>query len=136
MNRRSFLHTLATGLAATAALAVVDPEELIWRPGAKTIFLPAAKAETAAETLSGLTIGDIFTIDGVWSVNPLTGRSIPFLQQFVVTSSVVGKDSALIEMVHPAVFLPKFTPKKSQIQPLHTSPIPGRKVEVEWSPTN
>jgi hypothetical protein len=36
MNRRSFLQILASA----AAGAVVDPELLLWKPGAKTIFLP------------------------------------------------------------------------------------------------
>ena len=34
MNRRSFLSMLA-------ATAVLDPERLLWVPGAKTIFIPA-----------------------------------------------------------------------------------------------
>lgn len=33
MNRRTFLELLAAGFA-------LDPERLLWRPGAKTIFLP------------------------------------------------------------------------------------------------
>ncbi len=37
MNRRGFLGSL-TALLATAA---IDPEVLIWRPGAKTIFIPS-----------------------------------------------------------------------------------------------
>ena len=37
MNRRAFL-----GLAATSAAAfALDPERLLWMPGAKTIFLPS-----------------------------------------------------------------------------------------------
>lgn len=40
MNRRAFLRTLTSGLAATAALGAVDPEALLWTPGAKTIILP------------------------------------------------------------------------------------------------
>lgn len=37
MNRRGFL-----GLLAGAATGfVLDPEQLLWRPGAKTIFLPS-----------------------------------------------------------------------------------------------
>lgn len=40
MNRRSFLRTLATGMATAAAAAVIDPEQLLWVPGRKTFFLP------------------------------------------------------------------------------------------------
>lgn len=36
ITRRSFLRIFGTAAAA----AVVDPEVLAWRPGAKTIFLP------------------------------------------------------------------------------------------------
>lgn len=38
MNRRGFL---ASAIAAVGTLAI-DPERLIWTPGAKTIFVPAA----------------------------------------------------------------------------------------------
>jgi hypothetical protein len=37
MNRRSFF----SSLAAFAATATLDPERLLWRPGAKTIFVPS-----------------------------------------------------------------------------------------------
>ena len=36
INRRTFLSLSATSLAAFA----LDPERLLWRPGAKTFFLP------------------------------------------------------------------------------------------------
>lgn len=36
LNRRGFLGALAAALAG----ATLDPERLLWRPGAKTIFLP------------------------------------------------------------------------------------------------
>lgn len=39
MNRRAFLSTLGAALAG----ATLDPERLLWRPGAKTIFLPSLK---------------------------------------------------------------------------------------------
>jgi hypothetical protein len=39
MNRRAFLATLAAG----AAGLVLDPERLLWVPGAKTFFLPSPK---------------------------------------------------------------------------------------------
>jgi hypothetical protein len=39
--RRGFLKSLLGGLAAASALPVVlDPEKLLWVPGAKTIFIP------------------------------------------------------------------------------------------------
>jgi len=39
VNRRAFLQILSS----VAATAVLDPELLLWKPGAKTIFLPPAK---------------------------------------------------------------------------------------------
>jgi len=38
MNRRGFLGSLLGGVAALA----LDPERLLWVPGAKKIFIPAA----------------------------------------------------------------------------------------------
>lgn len=49
MNRRTFLGLAA---AASAALAL-DPERLLWVPGAKTIFLPPERSVVLAE------IGDV-----------------------------------------------------------------------------
>lgn len=39
LSRRGFI----SALSAFAAAAVLDPELLIWKPGAKTIFIPAPK---------------------------------------------------------------------------------------------
>jgi hypothetical protein len=94
VNRRGFLSTLAT----FAAGAVLDPEFLIWRPSAKTIFLPSAKAGVI--TLPSPVLGDVFTIAGVFAVNPTTGRKTDFLQQFVVTGVA---ESDRILSVFPSV---------------------------------
>lgn len=48
MNRRSFLKSLFAGATALA----FDPEKLLWKPGAKTIFLPAAPAIAVAGPLT------------------------------------------------------------------------------------
>lgn len=53
MNRRSFLTRLGAAAVGAAALAIEDPERLLWVPGAKTIIdlgatkqlLPATDAE-------------------------------------------------------------------------------------------
>lgn len=63
MERRSFIKALlGTAAAAAATLQITDPEFVLWRPGAKTIFLPegpiaiknlirpATEAETAQIT--------------------------------------------------------------------------------------
>lgn len=59
----------------------MDPERLLWRPGAKTIFLPAETSigETiriafppkwTVEGPGVLKVGDVFTIAGNYSPNP------------------------------------------------------------------
>ena len=47
-SRRGFLQTLA---AATAAVATYDPEQLLWTPGQKTIFLPPEKRFERADLI-------------------------------------------------------------------------------------
>ena len=43
MNRRGFLSLFATGVAAAAGAHVLDPDQLLWIPGAKTFFLPSSQ---------------------------------------------------------------------------------------------
>jgi hypothetical protein len=53
LNRRSFLARLATAAAGVASIGLIDPEQLLWTPGAKTIIdlgatrqvLPATDSE-------------------------------------------------------------------------------------------
>lgn len=45
MNRRGFLRFLGAG----AAGLVLDPEMLLWRPGAKTILLPPTQVFRASK---------------------------------------------------------------------------------------
>jgi hypothetical protein len=40
MNRRGFLQLLGMGAAGAMLGVELDPERLLWVPGAKTIFLP------------------------------------------------------------------------------------------------
>jgi len=44
MDRRQFLRRIMAGAAATAAAGMFDPELLLWKPGARTFFLPPAVA--------------------------------------------------------------------------------------------
>lgn len=53
MNRRSFL---GLGAAATAVM-VLDPERLLWVPGAKTFFLPSQDLVQATTLEDALRIG-------------------------------------------------------------------------------
>jgi len=47
--------------------------------------------------------GQIFTIDGVYAVNPETKASYSFLQQFVVTEDVTGSGSAATIKISPSI---------------------------------
>lgn len=58
MNRRSFLATLAAGLT-------LDPERLLWRPGAKMISIP--KRKIFSYSINGAPLGptiEVVTPDG------------------------------------------------------------------------
>ena len=81
MNRRHFLRTLAT----VAAGVVLDPEMLLWRPGVKTIFLPPPQSLLAP---CNLTRGDIFTVEGVYAINPMTLDVLLYEKQCVITANV------------------------------------------------
>lgn len=81
LTRRGFF---STGALLAAGL-VLDPERLLWRSGAKTIFLPSPPSLVTPVFLRR---GDIFTIAGVHSVNPRTRVDTGWLQQFVVTDDV------------------------------------------------
>jgi hypothetical protein len=48
LDRRGFLKLFG----AAAAIAAVDPEFLLWRPGAKTIFLPPVRVVDPATGIS------------------------------------------------------------------------------------
>lgn len=62
MNRRGFLGALAGVIAA----GVVDPELLLWRPGAKTWFLPSAPPLLYdVESLTAADIAAIQTADWI-----------------------------------------------------------------------
>jgi hypothetical protein len=85
MNRRRFLQMLSAGAFGAMAL---DVEKLLWVPGAKTIFLPPPKPVLS---FVGLVPGDIFTIDGVYALNPITGEATKWLQDFILADSVTGE---------------------------------------------
>lgn len=81
MDRRAFLRRFGLGAAAAAAAMALDPEMALWVPGQTRIFLPAPKPTIVFPELRR---GDIITIDGVFAVNPQTGKETEWLQQFVV----------------------------------------------------
>ncbi len=99
IDRRAFLRRLGFGTVAAAAAAsgVLDLEKLLWVPGEKTIFVPPVIAPLG-ETL---TIGDVFTIEGVFALNPLTYQATKYPQQFVVTETVRSGQLLAVNQVCP-----------------------------------
>lgn len=94
MNRRGFLSALVIGSAGLA----LDPERLLWVPGAKTFFLPALKPSLVSPI--ALSIGDIVSIDGIYALHPHTDKKLPFEKHFVITADVRSGE-VLVERVHP-----------------------------------
>lgn len=69
MDRRGFI----SALLGTAGAMVLDPDRLLWRPGAKRISIPApspAPRITMIPIGQRLNKGDLFSIAGVYQVNP------------------------------------------------------------------
>lgn len=62
MERRGFLKTLFGGAAAAVAGTMLDPEKLLWVPGAKTIFLPAG--DIAIKNVRAATMAEQAQITG------------------------------------------------------------------------
>ena len=72
----------------------------------------AAVKDTMTQTIhiDGLTnatdtvkAGEVFTIDGVWAVNPVTKERLPFLKQFVVTADATASSNEVDLIVYPAM---------------------------------
>lgn len=75
-DRRGFLKALAAATAAAAVGSFVDPEFLVWRPGARTIFLPDAKVSVPEVRLA--TGADMETLG---RKSGKTGAQLDLLQQ-------------------------------------------------------
>ncbi len=101
IDRRAFLRRLGFGTiaAAAAATGAIDIERLLWMPGEKTIVLPAAP--TIATLSENLNIGDVITFAGRYAVNPRTGKTTEFLQQFVITADSSSGTILTARHVHP-----------------------------------
>lgn len=100
LSRRGFLGLLGTALAT----AVLDPELLVWRPGARTIFLP-----TPARVIAGAALrpGDVFVVAGRHAINPRTWAPVtyegrPLLQHFCAIEPVRAGQEVLARGVTPA----------------------------------
>ncbi len=85
MNRRGFIKAL---FGAAAAVAILPRFE-----GLAPLDTPRWLKDAAVESL---TTGDLFTIEGVYAVNPLTYQPTTMLQQFVITADVTSDSDAEI----------------------------------------
>lgn len=86
MNRRDFIARLLGGAAGAALAATVDLEQLLWVPK-PIITVPAMPTRLAFHPDAfKLALGDLFTLDGRFAVNPVTGETTKHPQYFVVTS--------------------------------------------------
>jgi hypothetical protein len=81
MNRRQFVAMMTTAVGVSA----LDPERLLWRPGARRYF----DIRQAWPLTGRLTRGDLVTFDGCYAVGT-SGQSTERLQMFVVTEDVQG----------------------------------------------
>ena len=68
--------------------------------GATTVVLSQGSATTT------LKVGDVFTINSVFAVNPQTRESTGSLQQFVVTEDTAGVAGTFTVKVSPAIYTP------------------------------
>ena len=100
MNRRTFLRVLGAGVGG-AAVAAVDPDLLRWVPGARTYF--DIQRPSGLWVSEALNRGDLFTIEGVYAMNPVTMRQTPHLQYFTVTTDVVGQSALPRDVVYPSL---------------------------------
>lgn len=99
MRRRDFLRLLlASPIAAT-----VDVEQLLWVPK-PIVVVPAMPTVLNVVRMTGprLKKGDVFTIAGMFAVNPGSMSATSVLQQFVVTADVSSAPAA--PLVCPVVF--------------------------------
>lgn len=93
ISRRGFLTALA-GLVAAPALLKAAPDAEAYRAAGEALnALPGPTSYTLQK-------GDVFTIEGVYALNPLTYQATAHLQRFVVTADVSGV-SVPIEAIYP-----------------------------------
>lgn len=112
---------------ATGALGIddwyYDPNMPSFTTGSFTLSSPAVNG--AGQTGSTLIFdgmgtyafvkGDVFTLDGVYAVNPVSYVRSPFLQQFTVTAALAGSTSGTISFSPPII-------TSGQLQTVSASP--------------
>lgn len=95
LNRRRFLGMMGASVAAALIIPAQTVEGVTMTPVGTPVV------DTVGYALAR---GDIFTIEGVYAINPATYAAIPRLQQFVVTADV-SADEALVPIaaIYPRI---------------------------------
>lgn len=84
-------HTCGTRTAASETTVSGTQTE-----GASTLVCTTGSGKT-------FTKGDVFTIAGIYSVNPMSGQSTASLQNFVVTSAATASSTAVTLSIYPSL---------------------------------
>ena len=92
IGRRGFFRRIGTAVLG-AAIALRVPQE-----GPLARFL-----DDGLKWPQALQRGDVFTIEGVHAINPITSQRTTRLQQFVVTWDVAGGSFVDEDVVYPTV---------------------------------
>jgi hypothetical protein len=99
MNRRDFL----TRAAMVAGLLAVDPEFMLWQPTRARIVVPPLPTLLFHKDAFAFTMGDVFSVEGVFARNPITRELTPHPQLFVVTRDVQAGQPISVDLVHPRI---------------------------------
>lgn len=89
--------TLTAGSRATSTNLQVNAT--VATEGATTIAIKGLSGATQT-----MVAGDVFTVAGVYAVNPETKATLPFLQPFVVNTLATGVASVVTPTVTPAIY--------------------------------
>ncbi len=93
--------------------------------GSSTPVTSSANQSGTSLAISGLgtysfNVGDVFTIDGVFGVNPISYVNTTILQQFVITAAVAGSSTATLS-ISPSII----ADTTSQLQTVNALPANG-----------
>ncbi len=92
MNRRGFLSFLTAAVATAVAKPILKLPEFLPKVKAKPILPSGSSITTACPEME---VGDVFTIGGVYKVNPITKENTGVLQQFVCIQKKVAASPTL-----------------------------------------
>lgn len=115
-DQNVYVHTAGTLDAATSLTVNTAPSS-----GASSISIAGF---TAGDTLA---VGDVFTIAGVYSVNPQSRQTTGQLQQFVVTTAVTATAGANTVTFSPSIV---YDPTGQQNQNVNSLPSAGAAVTL------